>query len=161
MWNHNTPVSKSTDFTSFRLLFGDEEVTLEEIKLGSSRALALTEDEENEKVSKDTIEESRLEATEHMRKYQSETIRWRDRKVKLKNIVPGYLVLRRVPNPDTSYKLQVKWEDTFLVLASNRPSSYRLKDIEGNEIPRSWNVNELQRYYVYLHHELYTCFIRN
>jgi hypothetical protein len=87
VWNHNTPVSKSTNFTSFRLLFGDEEVTLEEIKLGSSRALASTEDEENEKVSKDTIEESRLEAIEHIRKYQSETIRWQDSTVQVSSSV--------------------------------------------------------------------------
>jgi hypothetical protein len=71
-----------------------------------------------------TIEESRLEAIEHIRKYQVETIRWRDRKVKLKNIVPGHLVLRRVANPDITGKLQVKWQGLFLVSASNRPGSY-------------------------------------
>jgi hypothetical protein len=28
VWNHNTSVSRSTRFTPFRLLFGDEAVTL-------------------------------------------------------------------------------------------------------------------------------------
>jgi hypothetical protein len=34
VWNHNTSVSRPTDFTPFKLLFGDEAVTPEEIKLG-------------------------------------------------------------------------------------------------------------------------------
>jgi hypothetical protein len=57
-------------------------------------------------------------------------------------------VLRRIAKPDTAEKLQVKWEGPFLVLASNRPGSYRLKDMEGNDIPRSWNADELRRYYI-------------
>jgi hypothetical protein len=49
-------------------------------------------------------------------------------------------VLRGVANRDTSGKLQVKWEGPFLVSASNRSGSFRLKDMEGNDIPRSWNA---------------------
>jgi hypothetical protein len=45
-------------------------------------------------------------------------------------------------------KLQLKWEGPFLVVSSSRPGSYRLKDMDGNDIPRSWNADELQRYYV-------------
>jgi hypothetical protein len=65
---------------------------------------------------------------ENINKYQAETIKWRDRKVRLKNIKPGHLVLRRVANPDTVGKLQLKWEGPFLVVSSSRPGSYRLKD---------------------------------
>jgi hypothetical protein len=57
-------------------------------------------------------------------------------------------VLWRVANPDTVGKLQLKWEGLFLVVYSSRPGSYRLKDMDGNDIPRSWNVDELRRYYV-------------
>jgi hypothetical protein len=92
---------------------------------------------------KDTIEESRLEAIKHIRKYQAETIRWRDVKVKLKSIALGHLVLRRVANPDITGKLQVKCEGPFLVSALNTPGSYILKDMEGNDVPRSCNANEL------------------
>jgi hypothetical protein len=34
------------------------------------------------------------------------------------------------------------------VISSSRPRSYRLKDLDGNDIPWSWNADELQRYYV-------------
>jgi hypothetical protein len=82
------------------------------------------------------------------KKVSSRDHKMADRKVNLKNIAPGHLVLRRVAHPETTKKLQVKWEGHFMFSASNRPGSYRLKDMEGNEVPRSWNVDELQRYYV-------------
>jgi ribonuclease HI len=56
VWNHNTVVSRSTGFTPFKLLFSDEAITSEEARTGSIRTLALTEDEGDCQVTKDTIE---------------------------------------------------------------------------------------------------------
>jgi ribonuclease HI len=148
VWSHNTTMSRSTGFTPFKLLFGDEAITLEEAKAGSIRTVASVEDEADYHVAKDTIEGTRLQVVENINKYQVETIKWRDRKVRLKNIKPGHLVLRRVANPDTVGKLHLKWEGPFLVVSSSRPGSYRLKDMDDNDIPKSWNADELRRYYV-------------
>jgi hypothetical protein len=105
VWNHNTVVSRSTGFTPFMLLFGDEAITPEEERRGSIRTLASAEDEEGYKITKDPIEGTRLQVVDHVNKYKAETIKWRDRKVELKNIKPGHLVLRRVANLDTVGKL--------------------------------------------------------
>jgi hypothetical protein len=148
VWSHNTTTSRSTGFTPFKLLFGDEAITPEEAKAGSIRTAVSAGDKADYHVAKDTIEGTRLQVVENIYKYQAETIKWRDRKVRLKNIKPGHLVLRRVANPDTVGKLQLKWEEPFLVVSSSRPSSYRLKDMDDNDIPRSWNADELRRYYV-------------
>jgi transposase InsO family protein len=148
VWSHNTTLSRSTGFTPFKLLFGDEAITPEEAKAGSIRTVASVEDEADYSVAKDAIEGIRLQDVENFNKYQAETIKWRDRKVRLKNIKPGHLVLRRVANPDTVGKLQLKWEGPFLVVSSSRPGSYKLKDMDGNDIPRSWNADKLRRYYV-------------
>jgi hypothetical protein len=110
VWSHNTSISRSTGFTPFNLLFGDEAITPEEAKAGSIRIAASTEDEADYHVTKDTIEGTRLQAMKNINKYQAQTIKWRDRKVRLKDIKPGHLVLRRVANPDTVGKLQLKWE---------------------------------------------------
>jgi hypothetical protein len=123
VWSHNTTISRSTGFTPFKLLFGDEAITPEEAKAGSIRTVALVEDEANYSVAKDIIEGTILQAVENINKYQAETIKWRDRKVRLKNIKPGHLVLQRVDNPDTVGKLQLKWEGPFLVVSSSRPGS--------------------------------------
>jgi hypothetical protein len=148
VWSHNTTISRSTGFTPFKLLFGDEAITPEEAKAGSIRTVASAEDEADYSVTKDAIEGTGLQAVENINKYQAEIIKWHDRKVRLKNIKPGHLVLWRVANPYTVGKLQLKWEGPFVVVSSSRPGSYRLKDIVGNDIPRSWNEDELRRYYV-------------
>jgi transposase InsO family protein len=56
VWSHNTTASRSTGFTPFKLLFGDESITLEEAKTGSIITIASTEDKTNYQVTKDTIE---------------------------------------------------------------------------------------------------------
>jgi hypothetical protein len=69
VWNHNTAVSRSTGFTPFKLLFGDEAITPEETRRGSIRTLASIEDEENCKITKVTIDGTRLQAVDHINKY--------------------------------------------------------------------------------------------
>jgi hypothetical protein len=81
VWSHTTIVSRSTGFTPFKLLFGDEAITPEEARTGSIRTTTLEEDEIESQITKDTIEGTRLQAIEHINKYQDETIKWRDRKV--------------------------------------------------------------------------------
>jgi hypothetical protein len=140
VWSHNTTASRSTGFTPFKLLFGDVAITPKETRMGSIRTVASTEDEADCQVTKDTIEGTRLQTIEHINKYQAETIKWRDKKVRLKNIKPGHLVLRRIDNPDTVGKLQLNGK-AFLVVSSSRPGSYKLKDMDSNNIPRSWNAD--------------------
>jgi hypothetical protein len=84
VWNHNTTASRSTGFTPFKLLFGDEAITPEEAKTGSIRTIASAEDEADYQVTKDIIEGTEFQAIEHINKYQAETIKWHDRKVRLK-----------------------------------------------------------------------------
>jgi hypothetical protein len=60
VWNHNTTTSRSTGFTLFKLLFGDEAITLEEAKVGSIRTVVSVEDKADYYVAKDTIEGTRL-----------------------------------------------------------------------------------------------------
>jgi hypothetical protein len=75
VWSHNTTMSRSTGFTPFKLLFGDEAITPEEAKARSIRTIASAEDEADCQVTKDTIEGIRLQAIEHINKYQAKTIK--------------------------------------------------------------------------------------
>jgi hypothetical protein len=93
VWNHNTVVLRSIGFTPFKVLFRDEAITPKETGTVSIRTLASAEDEDSCKITKDTIEGVKLQAIDHINKYQAKTIKWRDRKVRLKNIKPGHLVL--------------------------------------------------------------------
>jgi hypothetical protein len=74
VWNDNTVVSRSTGFTSLKLFFSDEAITLEEARTGSIRTLASVEDEETCKITKDIIEGTRLQAIDHINKYQAKQL---------------------------------------------------------------------------------------
>jgi hypothetical protein len=76
VWNHNTTVSRSTRFTPFKLLFGDEAITPKEARTGSIRTLASAGDEDTCKISKDAIEGVRLQAIDYINKYQAEIVKW-------------------------------------------------------------------------------------
>jgi hypothetical protein len=72
IWSHNTTVLRATGFTPFRLRFGTEAMTPEEIKNESRRVQKAREIEEVDmKVEKDMIELTILEAAENIEKYQT------------------------------------------------------------------------------------------
>jgi hypothetical protein len=93
VWSHNTSVCRATKFTPFRLLYGKESVTPEEIKLHSARTRAEAIQNPTEAESKDLLEPERMKAIENLQSYHNETRAWRDRKVKLKSIEAGAQVL--------------------------------------------------------------------
>jgi hypothetical protein len=93
VWSHNTSVCRATKFTPFRLLYGKESVTPEEIKLHSTRTRAEAIQNPTEAESKDLLEPERMKAIENLQSYHNETRAWRDRKVKLKSIEAGARVL--------------------------------------------------------------------
>ena len=62
-------MSRSTGFTLFKLLYRDKAITLE-ARIFSIRTIALTDDEDSPKISKDTIEGIRLQAIDNINKYK-------------------------------------------------------------------------------------------
>ena len=99
IWSHNTLESRTTKFTPFRLLYGVEAMTPEELK---NRSLRVTHHVEATPSSdKDLMELDILQASENLEKYQQETTKWRDKKVMKKNITVGDWVLKRNPANST------------------------------------------------------------
>jgi hypothetical protein len=148
IWSHNTTVSRATSFTPFRLLFGTEAMTPEEIKNESMRVQKAKEIEEIDiKVEKDMIEITILEAAENIEKYQKETKARKDRKVVRKYIKTGDLVLKRKKNWENPRKLQEPWEGPYIAKETSMRGAFRLLDQTGEELPYSWNADSLKRYY--------------
>ena len=96
----------------------------------------------------DTIEAIKTQAAINLGKYQEETQRWRNKKVRPREIKEGDLILRRIPKSKQQGKMHCKWEGPFLVASMARPEAYRLLTLEGVEEPYSWNKDMLQRYFV-------------
>jgi hypothetical protein len=119
-------VSRAIGFTPFRLLFGTEAMTPEEMKNEIMRVLKAKEIEEvDQKVKKDMIELTILEAAENIEKYQKETKAWKDKKVVRKDIKTGDLVLKRKKNWENPGKLDESWEGPYIAKEIDMPGAFR------------------------------------
>ena len=117
IWSHNTTECRATKFTPFRLLYGAEAMSQEELKHKSARVLNNIEPS----IEANLTELDILQASENLEAYQEETRKWRNKKVVNREITEGDWVLRRKPNSETIGKLQSKWDGPYIVLYSNRP----------------------------------------
>jgi len=81
IWAHNTTVSRSTNFTPFKLLYEEEAMTPEEIKFQGPRTNVQIIEEEKQVTSKDLLEEERMKSIQNLKKYHKETKNWYNKKV--------------------------------------------------------------------------------
>ena len=69
IWAQNIAISRSTNFTPFKLLYGEEAMTPEEIKFDGPRTNVQIMKEEEQITSKDPLEEERMKAIQNLEKY--------------------------------------------------------------------------------------------
>lgn len=147
VWSHNTTESRATGFTPFKLLFGSKAVMPEEIKNKSMRVLKAEDRDDITKVEKDMIKMELDQAVENLDRYQDETRRWRDKLIRERQINVGDLVIKRKHNWENPGKLQETWEGPYIVKRSNRPGSFHFADQQGKDLPHTWNIISLRKYY--------------
>ena len=96
------------------------------------------------------IEERRESAMVQLAYYQNKLKQDYDAKVKLRPLVPGDLVLRKVlgtaKNPALG-KLGPNWEGPYCITLSADIRAYFLEVLDKHVIPHPWNVNNLRMYY--------------
>jgi hypothetical protein len=100
----------------------------------------------SEAESKDLLEPERMKGVKNLQSYQNETRAWIDKKVKLKHIEDGDLVLLQSPHTEASGKLEPKWTGPFVVTEKTRLGSFRLVDNEGRVLEHSWNADNLHHF---------------
>jgi transposase InsO family protein len=84
IWSHNTTTSRTTQFSPFKLLYGEEAMLPEELCLGTWRDIPSTD--EALETSVQNIEEVRLQAGTNLLSYQEETRTWKNKKIRPKSI---------------------------------------------------------------------------
>jgi hypothetical protein len=77
VWSHNTSIGRAMKFIPFKLLYGEEPVTPEEIKLHSSKTRAEAKNNPTEAESKDLLEPGRMKAVKNLHSYHNEMRAWR------------------------------------------------------------------------------------
>ena len=134
VWAHNTIVSRSTNFTPFKLLYEEEAITPKEIKFQGPRTNVQIIEEEEQVTSKDLLEEERMKAIQNLEKYLKQTKNWYNKKVRLRQLSLGDLVLKRKRNDDIVGKFQQKWEGPYLITRANKLGAFHLANMNDVEI---------------------------
>jgi hypothetical protein len=68
-----------------------------------------------------------LQAATNLSSYQEETRRWKNKKIRLKLIRSGDLLLRKIPKGRLKVKMHGKWEDPFIATATSNEAAFKLR----------------------------------
>ena len=136
----------------FRLTFGIEAIIPVEVELTSLRVKTYEGQKNQQELNNnlDLIDEVREEAMKRMVKHKEAMTKYYNRKVKVRRFNIGDLVFRKISQAtkDLSQgKLGLAWEGPYEVICHSREGSYCLKSLDGQELPRSWNIEHLKKYY--------------
>jgi hypothetical protein len=148
VWALNTTECRATGFTPFRLLYGSEAMTPQEIKHRSPWTSASVVLDVDEPTSKDLIDGDRVFALQALDKYQTQTKAWRDHAVVPREFNEGNLILVHTTWTESRGKLEPKWEGPFIVKTKSSPSVYRLTTQSGEDLEHSWNIDNLHKFFV-------------
>ena len=143
---------RSTGKTPFSMTYRTEAVIHLETGFPKLRTSSFNPSSNNELLEKslDFIEERRESAMIQLRYYQHKLKQGNDANVKLRPLVPGDLVSRKVlgttKNPAWG-KLGPNWEGPYCITSVVSIGAYFLEDLDEHVIPHPWNVNNLKMYY--------------
>ena len=154
LWTYRTTPRKSTRETSFSMTYGVEVVIPLEIDFLMLMTSSFNLSSNNKLLEKslDFIEERKESEKVQLAHYQHKLKQDYDAKVKLRPLVLGDLVLRKVlsivKNP-TWGKLGPNWEGPYCITSVADIGAYFLEDLDKHVVPHLWNVNNLKMYYYY------------
>ena len=95
----------------------------------------------------DMAKEERLITCVRIAKYLEGLRRYYNQNVKGHSFAVGDLVLHRKQKTEGMHKLSSPWEGPYVVKEVTQPGSYRLCDLEGIDVPNSWHIEHLIRFY--------------
>ena len=152
LWAYRTTARTPTGETPFRLTYGTEAVI--SIKVGVTRVRQETFNEEcNDdelRLNLDCLDEVRDKASSKMTKYKLKMVEYYNKRVKLRRLDIGDLVLRKTTTATkdpTQGKLGPTWEGPYQVIHYSRQGNYHLETMDGQRLPRPWNIEHLKKYH--------------
>lgn len=152
LWAYRTTPRRSTGETPYSLAYGTEAVIPLEIGLPTIRT-TLVESGGNDRAlaeQLDLAEEKRERALITLAAYQEQLRRSYNKKVQPREFKVGDLVLRKVlanTKVSSDGKLGPNWEGPYKIVGIAGIGAYRLADLDGDPVPRPWNVQNLRKFY--------------
>jgi len=139
LWANKTTARTLTGETPFRLTYGTEAVIPVKVGVTSIRREMFHEESNDDqlKVNLDCLDEVREKVTDKMTKYLQKMAEYYKKRVKLRRLDIGNLVLRKVTpatkNPAQG-KLDPTWEGPYRVVHYSRQGSYHLETMDGQRL---------------------------
>ncbi|KAK1404815.1 hypothetical protein POM88_004420 [Heracleum sosnowskyi] len=151
LWSYNTTPRSTTGESPFMLSYGFEAMV--PVEVGSRSFRRDHYDKESNEVNQwlhlDFLEETRAISSLRLAAYQKRVSRLYDRRVRVRRLRVGDLVLRRVM-PHTRISSHgvfgANWEGPYKIKSVLWEGTFHLEDLGGNHIPRAWNVDHLKKY---------------
>ena len=136
LWAYRTTIRTLTRETPFRLTYGTEAVISIEVGIASIRRELLHEEDNNDQlqINLDFLDKVRDKTFSRMTKYQQKMAEYYNKRVKLRRLDIGDLVLRKVTpttRDSTQGKLGPIWEGPCQVVHYFRQGSYHLETLDG------------------------------
>ena len=133
---YKTTAKTPTGETPFRLTYGTEAVILVEVGVASTKRTAFSEEGNDDKLrlSLACLDEVRDKASSRMAEYQRKMAEYYNKRVKLRQLDIGDLVLHKVTTTTkdpTQGKLGPTWEGPYRVVHYSRRGSYHLETLDG------------------------------
>ena len=131
------------------LVYGSESILPVDIAFRAPRVKNYDEEQATAVRTEDVdrAEEERLITCIHTAKYLEGLQRYYNRNIKGRSFAVGDLVLRRKQKTEGIHKLSSHWEWPYIVKEVTQLGSYRLCDLDGIDVPNSWHIEHLIRFY--------------
>ncbi|GJZ20910.1 reverse transcriptase domain-containing protein [Tanacetum coccineum] len=153
LWAHRTMIKSSNGDTPFSLTYGTEAVIPAEIGMPTLRTaeVDLVQNNEALEINLDLLEERREQAAIREAKSKARMEKYYNSKVKNTSFKPGDLVYRNndASRTEDTGKLGPKWEGPYEVTKALGKGAYKLRDRDGKQLPRTWNVSNLKKCYIH------------
>lgn len=149
LWSYHTTPHSTTNETPFKLVYGTDAVIPVEIGEPNIRTetFAANVNTADLRINLDLLDEIREMA--HLKEVackQRAACKYNTKVVHLA-VKVGDLVLRRSIKSPTDGKLGPNWDGPYRILAEVRKGGYRLEELSGRSVPRTWNAANLRFYY--------------
>ena len=131
------------------MVYGAEAVLPADIAFRSAWVENFDEGRVNEvrELEVNSAEEKWLDSCVRTTKYLAILRRYYNKNVKERFFVVGDLVLKWKTNQAGVHKLTTPWEGPFMIKEVTCPTSYRLARLDGTDVPNSWHIDKLRRFY--------------
>ncbi|GKA53463.1 hypothetical protein Tco_0746778 [Tanacetum coccineum] len=145
-------IKSSNGDTPFSLTYGTKAVILAKIGMPTLRTMEvdMVQNKEALGINLDLLEDGREHAAIREAKSKAKMEKYYNSKVRSTSFKPGYLVYH---SNDASHaeevgKLGPKWEGPYEITEALGKGAYKLRDRDGKQLPRTWNVRNLKKCYV-------------